>query len=97
MVKKEKLLKTNNFFFCPHVFKKLSAGEVSESVYMRERLILVFHSGKHSYQRTIEKGLKQSTKLLTLLNINLCLINPFPHIDAFRRLFENMVTKEAIF
>ena len=27
-----------NFFFCHYVFKKLSAAEVSESVYMRERV-----------------------------------------------------------
>ena len=26
-----------NFFFCPYVFKKLSAAEASESVYMTER------------------------------------------------------------
>ena len=28
----------SNFFFCPHVFKKRSATEASESVYMRERV-----------------------------------------------------------
>ena len=27
-----------NFFFCHYVFKKPSAGEASESVYMRERI-----------------------------------------------------------
>ena len=27
-----------NFFFCRHVFKKLSAAESSESIYMRERV-----------------------------------------------------------
>ena len=30
--------KTCNFFFCHYVFKKLSAAEASESVYMRERV-----------------------------------------------------------
>ena len=34
---KEKLLVLNNFFFCCHVFKMLSAAVASESVYMRER------------------------------------------------------------
>ena len=28
----------SNFFFCHYVFKKLSAAEASESVYMRERV-----------------------------------------------------------
>ena len=28
----------NNFFFCHYVFKKLSAAEASESVYIRERV-----------------------------------------------------------
>ena len=32
---KEKLLVLSNFFLCHHVLKKLSAAEVSESVYMR--------------------------------------------------------------
>ena len=32
------MLVLNNFFFCHHVFKKLSAPEASESVYMRERV-----------------------------------------------------------
>ena len=36
--KKEKLLVLSNFFFCHFVFKKLSAAEASESVYMRERI-----------------------------------------------------------
>ena len=35
---KEKLLVLSNFFFCHYVFKKPSAAEVSESVYMRERV-----------------------------------------------------------
>ena len=33
---KEKFLVLINFFFCHYVFKKLSAKEVSESIYMRE-------------------------------------------------------------
>ena len=35
---KEKLLDLSNFFFCHYVFKKPSAAEASESVYMRERV-----------------------------------------------------------
>ena len=38
MWQKEKLLVLSNFFFCHYVFKKLSAAEVSESIYMRERV-----------------------------------------------------------
>ena len=36
--KKEKLHVLCNFFFCHYVFKKPSAAEASESVYMRERV-----------------------------------------------------------
>ena len=36
---KEKLLVLSNFFFLHYVFKKPSAAEPSESVYMRERVI----------------------------------------------------------
>ena len=32
------LLVLSNFFFCHYVFKKLSAAEASESVYMRKRV-----------------------------------------------------------
>ena len=35
---KEKLFILSNFFFCHYVFKKPSAAEASESVYMRERV-----------------------------------------------------------
>ena len=35
-----KLLVLSNFFFCHYVFKKPSAAEASESVYMRERVKL---------------------------------------------------------
>ena len=31
-----------NFFFCYYVFKNLSAAEASESVYMRERVNIVY-------------------------------------------------------
>ena len=34
--------KTCNFFFCHYVFKKPSAAEASESVYMRERVNVLF-------------------------------------------------------
>ena len=40
---KEKLLVLSNFFFCLHVFKKLSAAEVSQSVYIRECVKVGFH------------------------------------------------------
>ena len=36
MWQKEKLLVLSNFFFCHYVFKKPSAAEASENVYMRE-------------------------------------------------------------
>ena len=35
---KEKLLVLSNLFFCHYVFKKPSAAEASESVYVRERV-----------------------------------------------------------
>ena len=38
LCEKEKLLVLNNFFFCHYVFKKLSAAQASESIYMRERV-----------------------------------------------------------
>ena len=37
MAKGEKFLVLSNFFFNDYVFKKLSAAEESESIYMRER------------------------------------------------------------
>ena len=45
---KEKLHVLCNFFFCHYVFKKPSAAEASESVYMRERV-------KHLQQANFEK------------------------------------------
>ena len=36
--KKEKLIVLSKFFFCDYVFKKPSAAEALESVYMRERV-----------------------------------------------------------
>ena len=38
--KKEKLLVLSNLLFCHNVFKKPSAAEASESVYMKERVNL---------------------------------------------------------
>ena len=35
---KEKLHVLSNFFFCHYVFKKSSAADASECVYMRERV-----------------------------------------------------------
>ena len=43
---KEKLLVLSNFIFCRHVFKRLSAAEASESVFMRERFKYLKHYGK---------------------------------------------------
>ena len=43
---KEKLLVLSNFFFCHYVFKKSSAAEASESVYMRERVKMLLILGK---------------------------------------------------
>ena len=40
----ENLLVLRNFFLCHYVFKKPSAAEASESVYMRERVNLFPHS-----------------------------------------------------
>ena len=37
IVSKGEIACFDNFFFCRYVFKKLSAAEASESVYMRER------------------------------------------------------------
>ena len=46
----------SNFFFCHYVFKKLSAAEASESVYMRGmvnvRFIIYMHlTGADKFQR----------------------------------------------
>ena len=38
LCQKEKSLVFSNFFFCHYVFKKPSAAEASESIYMRERV-----------------------------------------------------------
>ena len=38
LCQKEKLLVLSNFCFCDYVFKKPSAAEASESIYMRERV-----------------------------------------------------------
>ena len=37
-MEKEKLLVLSNLFFSHYVFKKLSAAEASESIYMRARV-----------------------------------------------------------
>ena len=47
---KRRMLALSNFFFCHYVFKKLSAAEASESVYMRERVndsLIIKYSWKH--------------------------------------------------
>ena len=37
----------SNFFFCHYVFKKLSAAEASESIYMREWVKEIVIDDKH--------------------------------------------------
>ena len=60
---KEKLLVLSNFFFCHYVFKKPSAAEASESVYMRERVNimrkekLIMVSSMFSFSQNIYKKL----------------------------------------
>ena len=50
----EKLLALSNFFFCRHVFKKLSAAEASQRVYMRER-VNAFTSEFHKVDSSVLK------------------------------------------
>ena len=38
IVAKGEIARMSNFFFCHYVFKKPSAAEASESVYIRERV-----------------------------------------------------------
>ena len=56
---KEKLHILCNFFFCHYVFKKPSAAEASESVYMRERVNVI-------WKFTIFAYLEKSCILITL-------------------------------
>ena len=40
IVAKVEIAQNEQFYFCQHVFKNVSAAEASESVYMRERVKL---------------------------------------------------------
>ena len=80
-----------------YVFKKLSAAEASESVFMRERANRII-SAWEQFQENIV-----NFKVNYKVNLAVCVrfLNPFPHIDTFwhlcsRRLSENIVTKEEI-
>ena len=60
----EKLLVLSNFFFFHYVFKKLSAAEASESIYMGERFneqtmykLLVTISREQSFHEILEASL----------------------------------------
>ena len=67
---KEKLHVLCNFFFFHYVFKKPSAAEASESVYMRERVNLKWHHHKlifYSISLLIKRGFE--SMLLTLSHI----------------------------
>ena len=62
--KKEKLLVLSTFFFCHNAFKKMSAVESSESVYMRERVKLLnpFPHTSKLQQTTFENIYSRSGK-----------------------------------
>ena len=49
MVTKGEIARLSNFFFCRHVFKKPSAAEASESVYVWERVKFEALFLKHPY------------------------------------------------
>ena len=63
MLQKEKLLVLSNFFFCHYVFKKPSAAEALESVYMRDRVNSTlamgsskYKAGQHHFEMSVLKG-----------------------------------------
>ena len=61
---KEKLLVLSNFFFCQHDFKKLSAPEASESVYMRERVRTIeYNSTASNLQKSFDTSWKHCGKM----------------------------------
>ena len=105
------MLVLSNFFFCHYVFKKPSAADASESVYMRERVnsntiskcwicvCVLIHTIMNPFPHT--KNPQQTTFKTSRQKNGIFLFNLFPHIDTFwrlcsRRLFENIVTKEEI-
>ena len=71
MCQKKKLLILSNIFFCHYVFKKPSAAEASESVYMRERVNTTYNrsaaedvekfSKPFVFQKSSASGAKEST------------------------------------
>ena len=73
MWQKEKLLVLSNFFFCHYVFKKPSAAEASESVYMREITRLV-------------NVLCQQHCSMTKIGLYICHIIPIPFPDTDRQI-----------
>ena len=56
---KEKFVVLSNFLFCHYVFKKLSAAEASESVYMRERVNREDRKYNHSFWQLVIYPLTQ--------------------------------------
>ena len=83
------MLVLSNFFFCRNVFKKLSAAEASESVYMREKvnrykILLTLINVAFVYY--------SSSCSLFICDINPSLY-PFPKYNTSEADFENIVTK----
>ena len=80
---KEKLLILSNFFFCCHVFKKLSAAEASESVYMRWRdkfpLADTFLTHQLPTWKTLWQKEKLYTRLLILFNNYIFIYKEVPY------------------
>ena len=54
-----------NFFFCHYVFKKPSAAEASESVYMRERVNIVCSFSAESANNAMSSAYSRSDSFLT--------------------------------
>ena len=65
LCQKEKLLVLSNFFFCHYVFKKLSAAEASESIYMRERVNPLPHTN-NLQQMTLETSRQKPERLFKI-------------------------------
>ena len=74
LCQKEKLLVLSNFYFCHYVFKKPSAAEVSESVYMGERVNMSFlaFSQKHATQHYFHSWLACILKINETSHYDLC-------------------------
>ena len=77
MRQKEKLLVLSNFFFCHYIFKKSSAAEASERIYMRfERVNVITRFWQIFFPSFVNH------ETINWLVINL---NPFPYKNAFWR------------